>query len=133
MRFQFIKDHPLVPRRQKFLVFRLRKQNPERSSNEELLPLDFITKENATRRGGEAIRFSPTGLLRFPNPFLGLFFFRHAPSATIDELAISNATIRNGQEMQKAIKKSMVGSVEPLQKFSPFFFSPFIGLRYRRV
>lgn len=32
----------------------------------------------------------------FPNPFLDLStFFRHVPPATIDELAISDATIRN--------------------------------------
>jgi hypothetical protein len=60
-------------RRQKFLVFQLRKQNPEKSSNEELLPLDFIAKENVARRGGYSIL--SYGFIAIPQSFSWFVLF----------------------------------------------------------
>lgn len=54
------------------------------------------SRKRMRRGGNSSLSF---GFIAIPILSPACLFFRHAPSATIDELAISNATIRNGKEM----------------------------------
>lgn len=108
-----------------FLSFGWENKTRKKTSNEEVLPLDFITKENTV-----AVRFSHSGLLRFPNPFLGFLFFLFflfQQCAVGDNRRTCNFQCHErkpGKEMQKAIKRSlsMGDSAEPLNVLSFFLF-----------